>query len=57
MNNITRYTMCARSQGVLYTQRPTAAELTVRKWLSQRLNGDDTTVEGCEAFSAEGERG
>ena len=58
MNNITRYTIRARSQGVLYIQRATArlaekgvhrwvfahsmdpeVEFTVRKWLSQRLNG------------------
>lgn len=55
---MTRYTMCARSQGALYMRRATArlaekdvhrwvfahgmdpgVEFTVRKWLSQRLNG------------------
>lgn len=55
---MTRYTMRARSQGALYTQRVSArlaekdvhrwvfahsmdpgVEFTVRKWLSQRLNG------------------
>ena len=58
MNDMTRYTMPARSQGKLYIQRATArlaekdvhrwvfahsmdpeVEFTVRKWLSQRLNG------------------
>ena len=58
MNDMTRYTIRARSQGALYTQRATArlaekdvhrwvfahsmdpgVESTVRKWLSQRLNG------------------
>lgn len=58
MNDMTRYTIRARSQGVLYKQHATArlaekdvhrwvfahsmdpeVEFTVRKWLSQRLNG------------------
>lgn len=58
MNDMTRYTIRARSQGVLFIQHATArlaekdvhrwvfahsmdpeVEFTVRKWLSQRLNG------------------
>ena len=58
MNDMTRYTIRARSQGVPFIQRATArlaekdvhrwvfahsmdpeVEFTVRKWLSQRLNG------------------
>ena len=58
MNDMTRYTIRARSQGVLFIQHATArlaekdvhrwvfahsmdpeGEFSVRKWLSQRLNG------------------